>query len=72
MATAKERGWLPQAASPAIGAYCRARDHLSPSSLAALVERSHDELAHRTGLYPSDISKMAMGCVLPTMPQLRP
>ncbi len=32
---------------------------------------SHDELAHRTALYPSDISKMEMGRVLPTVPQLR-
>lgn len=40
VATAKERGWLPQAASPDTGAYCRARDHLSSSGLAALVERT--------------------------------
>ena len=40
VATAKERGWLPHAASPDTGAYCRARDHLSPSGLAALVART--------------------------------
>lgn len=28
VATAKERGWLPQEASPDTGAYCRARDDL--------------------------------------------
>jgi Transposase DDE domain len=40
VATTKERGWLPQAASPDTGAYCRSRDHLSSSGLAALVERT--------------------------------
>jgi hypothetical protein len=44
VATAKERGWLPQAASPDTGAYCRARDHLSPSGLAALVARTGSAL----------------------------
>jgi hypothetical protein len=44
VATAKERGWLPQAASPDTGAYCRARDHLAPSGLAALVERTGSAL----------------------------
>jgi hypothetical protein len=44
VATAKERGWLPQAASPDTGAYCRARDHLLPSGLAALVERTGSAL----------------------------
>jgi hypothetical protein len=44
VATAKERGGLPQAASPDTGAYCRARDHLSPSGLAALVERTGSAL----------------------------
>jgi hypothetical protein len=29
----------------------------------------HDELTHRTAWYPSDISTMAMGHVLPTVPQ---
>ena len=40
VATAKERGWLPQAASPDTGAYCRARDDLLPSGLATLVART--------------------------------
>jgi hypothetical protein len=40
VATAKERGWLPPAASPDPGASCRARAHLSPSGLAALVVRT--------------------------------
>ncbi len=44
VATAKERGWVPQVASPDTGAYCRARDHLSPSGLAALVERTGSTL----------------------------
>ena len=51
VATAKERGWLPQAASPDTGAYCRARDHLAPSGLAALVERTGSALenVHQPG-----------------------
>jgi hypothetical protein len=44
VATAKERGWLPQAASPDTGAYCRARDQLSSSGLAAWVERTGSTL----------------------------
>ncbi len=51
VATAKERGWLPQAASPDTGAYCRARAHLSPSGLAALVARPGSALenGHQPG-----------------------
>ena len=44
VATAKERGWLPQQASPDTGASCRARDDLVPSALATLVERTGSTL----------------------------
>ena len=44
VATAKERGWLPQQASPDTGAYCRARDDLSASGLTTLVERTGNTL----------------------------
>jgi len=40
VATAKERAWLPQNASPDTGAYCRARDTLSPNGLATLVQHT--------------------------------
>ena len=40
VATAKDRGWLPPHASPDTGAYCRARDGLSPTGLDMLVAHS--------------------------------
>jgi hypothetical protein len=44
VATAKERGWIPPSASPDTGAYCRARDDLSPSGLGRFVKRTGEAL----------------------------
>jgi Transposase DDE domain len=44
VATAQDRGWLPETASPDTGAYCRARDGLCATGLAPAVRHTGAQL----------------------------